>query len=126
MRTDEIKNEIDEIKKWEEKINRKDLKSKTNKCLYDFQYFETIRSFGDGIYTGKTNLDAAEMDQTNLLENMVKVSNKSKPKTKEGKDKKQNTFDDINSLNDGRELTFGALRSGIFPIKATKGKGLKY
>ena len=30
MRTDEIKNEIDEIKKWEEKINRKDLKCKTN------------------------------------------------------------------------------------------------
>ena len=29
MRTDEIKNEIDEIRKWEEKINRKDLKYKT-------------------------------------------------------------------------------------------------
>ena len=26
MRTNEIKNEIDEIKKWEEKIKRKDLK----------------------------------------------------------------------------------------------------
>ena len=32
------------------------------------------------------------MDQTNLLENMVKFSNKSRPKMKEGKDKKQSTF----------------------------------
>ena len=29
MRTNEIKNEMDEIKKWEEKINRKDLKYET-------------------------------------------------------------------------------------------------
>ena len=47
MRTDEIKNEIDEIKKWEEKIERKDLKYKTNIYIHDFQQFETIRSFGD-------------------------------------------------------------------------------
>ena len=35
MRTNEIKNEINEIEKPEEKINQK----------YDFQQFETIRSF---------------------------------------------------------------------------------
>ena len=35
MTTDEIKNEIDEIKKLEEKIKRKDLKCDTGK--YDFQ-----------------------------------------------------------------------------------------
>ena len=29
MRTKEIKNEIDEIKKWEEKIKRKDIKYET-------------------------------------------------------------------------------------------------
>ena len=66
------------------------------------------------------------MDQKSMLEKMVEFSNKSKPKTKEGKDKKQNTFDGINSLNDGGELTLDALRSGIFLIKATEGKGLKY
>ena len=37
MRTDEIKNEIDEIRKWEENIEPKELKYKTNKYLYDFQ-----------------------------------------------------------------------------------------
>ena len=36
MRNIEVKNEIDEIKKWEEKIKQKDLKYKTNKYTYDF------------------------------------------------------------------------------------------
>ena len=74
MRTDEIKNEIDDIRKWEEKIEQNNLKYKTHKHLYDFQNFETIRSFGDSIYTGKTDIDEAEMDQTNLLDIMVKFS----------------------------------------------------
>ena len=37
---------------------------------HDFQQFERIRSFGDSIYTGKTNIDEREMDQTNLLEKL--------------------------------------------------------
>ena len=65
------------------------------------------------------------MDQTNLLENMVRFYNKSKPKTKEGKDKKQNTFVSVNALYEGRELTINAFRNGILPTKATKGKRLK-
>ena len=59
MKTDEIKNEIDEIRIWDGKIKPKDLKYKANKYLYDFQQFETIRSFGDSIYTGKINIDEA-------------------------------------------------------------------
>ena len=78
-----------------------------------------MRSFGDNIYNGKISIDEIEMDQTNLLENIIKLNNKSRPKTKEGKDKKRNTFDSINALYEGRELTLNAFRSGIFPIKAT-------
>ena len=37
MRTNEIKNEIDEIKKWEDKIKRKNLKYETSKYIDDFQ-----------------------------------------------------------------------------------------
>ena len=54
MRYNEIKNEIDELEKWENKIKQKDLKYATNKeYTYDFQKFETIRSFCYSIYTGK-------------------------------------------------------------------------
>ena len=70
-------------------------------------------------------IDEAEVNQTNLLENIVKLNNKSKQKRKEGKDKKRNTFDSVNALFEGRELTLNAFRIGVFPVKATKGEGLK-
>ena len=108
MRTNEIKNEIDEIRKWGKKIKRKDLKYQINKYLCDFQQFEKIRTSADSVYTGKINIDEAGMDPSNLLENMVKINNKSKPKTKEDKAKKQNIFDSVNALYEGRELTLNA------------------
>ena len=71
MRNDEIK---DETRKWENKIKQNDLEYGTNRYIiyiyiyiYDFQNFETIRSFGDSIYAGKVNLDEEEIDQTNLF-----------------------------------------------------------
>ena len=67
--------------------------------MYDFQQFERIRSFGDSIYTSKISMDEAELDQTNLLENMVKFNNKSKPRSKEDKDKKRNSFDSVKVEN---------------------------
>ena len=53
MRTNEIKNEINDIKKGKENIKWKDLKYETEKYKYDFQENDAIRSFGDNIYTGK-------------------------------------------------------------------------
>ena len=52
MRTNKNKNEIDEIKKWKDKIKQKYQKYEENKYIHDFQRFETIRYFGDSIYTG--------------------------------------------------------------------------
>ena len=123
MRANEIKNEIDDIKKWEENIERKDLKYETNKHMHNFQQFETIRSFGANIFTGKISMDAGKMDQTNLLESMIKFDNESRPRKKENKDKKRNTFDSVNALYEGRELTLNTLRSRIFAIEETQGKG---
>ena len=89
MRNNEIKNERHKIKKLEEIIRRKDLKYETKKHMYDFQQYETIRSFGDNIYTGKINIDEAEMDQSNLFKNIVEFNNKFRPRTTEGKDQKK-------------------------------------
>ena len=125
MRNTEIKNEIDEIKKREEKIKRKDLIYKTNKYEYDFQQYETIKSFDENIYTGKINIDEAEMDQSNLLENMVEFNEISRPKKKKIR-KKRNTFKIKNALYEGRELTLNASKSGIFLIKEHKEKVWKY
>ena len=61
------------------------------------------------------------MDQTNLLEKIIKFNNKHRPKTKEGKDKKQNAFDSISAFYEGRELTLNAFTSEIFPITEKQG-----
>ena len=73
------------LKKREDKIKQKDLK-----CKYDIQQYETIRSFGESIYPGKISIHKAGMNQTNLLENMKKCNDKSRPKIKEVKDKTTN------------------------------------
>ena len=93
MRTNNTKNEIDEIKKLKEKIKGKDLKYETKKHIYEFQQYETIRSFGESIYNckvNKFNMDEREMHQSNLLKNMVECNDKSKPGLKKVR-KKTNT-----------------------------------
>ena len=77
MRNNEFKNEIYKTKKWENKVKQKDLKFETNRYNYGFQQYETIRSFGDSMYTGTISVEEAEMDQTNVLEYMIKFDNKS-------------------------------------------------
>ena len=73
MRTNKIKNEIHEIKKWEKKIKWENLKLKAKKYTHEFQKCETIRSFGDNIHTDKINADEVEMDQINLLKRYIKI-----------------------------------------------------
>ena len=98
MRADAVKNEIYEIKKWGEKIERKDLEYEASKYKHDFQQYKTIRSLGQYIYAGKISIHEAEIDQTNLLENMVKFNNKPRPKTKEGEEEKRNLFGSVHAL----------------------------
>ena len=81
MRTNEIKNEISDIKKWESKIKRKDLKYETKTYIYNFQQYDTIRSFDDNIYNDKINIDEDEMDQTNLFKNWKEFNEKSRART---------------------------------------------
>ena len=56
--------------------------NETKKYIYDFQKYETIRSFGENIYPGKINVDEAEMDQSNLLKNLEEFSGKSRARTR--------------------------------------------
>ena len=96
------------------KNGRKKLKEKIIH-IYDFQQYKTIRSFGESFNTQKASIVEAREDQSNLLKNIEEFNNKSRPKNKEGKDKKRDTYE---SAYEGRELTLNA-------IKATKDKGFK-
>ena len=56
-------------------------------------------------------MNEAEMEKSNLLRNIVDFYN--------------NTYESAYTLYEGRELTLNAFKSGIFPIKATKGEWFK-
>ena len=64
MRDNEIKNEINDIKKGKSKFNQIHLKCETKIYFYNFQQYDTIIFFDDNIYTGKINIDETEIDQT--------------------------------------------------------------
>ena len=65
------------------------------------------------------------MDQTNLLKIWIEFSERYRPRTKKDTDKKRNTFESVNALQEDRKLILNAFRSGIFPMKEKQGKGLK-
>ena len=44
MRTNEIKNEIDETKNWENNVKQTDLWFETNKYIFELKQFETVSS----------------------------------------------------------------------------------
>ena len=117
MRTNEIKNEINDIKKCEIKIKGKDLKYETKNYIYDFQQYDTIRTFGDNIYTAKINIDGSEMDQTNLSKNWEEFSVKSRLRTIKDRNKKRNAFESANALDEVEELVLNAFRRWLFPMK---------
>ena len=54
------------LKNGKKKLKGKELICKAKKYEYGFQQCELIKSFGDSIYTGKINIDEAEMDQSKL------------------------------------------------------------
>ena len=84
-----------------------------------------IRSFGESIYTGKINIDEADIDHSNLFKKLVESNDKSRPRTAEGKGKKRGTSESAYALYEGRELILNAFRSGTFPVRETQGKRLE-
>ena len=82
-----MKLKIKNMKLKNRKKKLKELKYERKKYVYDFQIFETVRSFGDNIYNDKISIKEAEMVQTNLLENILDFSNKSRPRSKKDKER---------------------------------------
>ena len=76
-------------------------KMKQRKYIYDFQQYVTINSFGESIYTRRAKIVETKEDQINLLKNIVEFNNKYEPRTKEGKDKKGDTYVSGYALSEG-------------------------
>ena len=87
----------------------------SSKEAFDFRMFKTIRSFGDDIYSGKITKNQADQEQSDLVEYVLNLDQKARPKNK---DDKKNIYilNTAQNLYGGREL---------FPLKSTTGTGLK-
>ena len=85
----ENKKEINKIKTIEERFVRKDLIYETNKYVFNFQQFKTIKSFGESIFSCKITLDETDKKQGNLLNNIIYFNSRTKPRVKSDKEKKK-------------------------------------
>ena len=85
------------------------------KYIHDFQQYETIRYLSDINYTCKINIAEAEEDLSNELNDIVEFNKKSKPRPKEGKDKKRRTYESAYALNEDQEVILNASKIKTFP-----------
>ena len=66
-------------------VKREHLFYETNKFVYNFQQHETIRSFAKNIFVGKSTLDNADKDQSDLLNDFIDFNKRAKPRDIEKK-----------------------------------------
>ena len=66
-------------------LKREDLVYQRDKYVYNFQQFETIRSFAKTIFASKITLDNADKDQSDLLNDFVDFKKETKPRNTEKK-----------------------------------------
>ena len=88
----------------EEKSDTNYLKHETNKYMYDFLQFQRIASFGDSILNG------INYNKWSCLKTKKSINSKTRPWPKVDKEKKSNTFKNINVLYDNREFTLNAFK----------------
>ena len=72
----EIKNKVNEIKKYEKNINRKNMIYKSSKEPFDFNTFKTIINFGEDLSNSKITINEADQEQADLLNYVLNFNNK--------------------------------------------------
>ena len=120
----EIKSKVNEIKEYEENINRKNMIYHSSKESFDFNAFKT-RTFGEDIYNSKITINEADQEQADLVNYVSNFNNKARPRSNSDKKNFKNILKSVENLYYGRELVLNAFKSGLFKLKSTKGTGLK-
>ena len=78
--SDEAKKEIQKIVEIEKNIDREKLIYSASEYTYDFRNFKTIRTFGGNIYDGEITLEEADKNQSDLVNEIENLSDKTRPK----------------------------------------------
>ena len=63
-------------------VERESSYNRMNKCIFNFQNFWIISTFGGDIYNGKITIEADE-DQRNFSDEILNFKKKAKPKSPE-------------------------------------------
>ena len=123
----EVINEIKRIEEIEKNVDGDKMVYKSTSRIYDFRGFKIIRTYGNDIRNNVTSLDAANLEQANLLAHFHDFVKKTKPQDPEQKQLRSDVIDSVGALVKGRELMYNAFRSGIFHRleKSQEGEGLK-
>ena len=120
--SDEAKKEMEKIMKIEKNVDREKLIYRASEYTCSFQNFQTIKTFGRDIYSGKITLKEDDEDQASLLVEIMnfkkKKNHRMQKKTQERKDVLENLY---NFFESGGKV-LNAFDSKIFP-KKTKGSG---
>ena len=119
----EAEEEFNKIKEIEKKVDREKLVHKSNKNKYSFKIFQTIRTFGEDIYSGEITLEEADEYQSNLSNKVKKFIMKTKPRKDKKIQEKENVKENLENFYIGREMILNAFKSEIFLTKS-KGSGI--
>ena len=77
---------------------------KTDRYVYNFQKFETIRSFSKNIFAGKITLGNSNKDQSDLLNNFIDFNKRTKLRDIEKVKLKQDATESLNALYKSRKV----------------------
>ena len=66
------------------------------KETFEFRMFQTIRSFGNNIYSSKITINKADLEQSDLVEYILNFNNKTRPENND--DKKNKTKQNKNNI----------------------------
>ena len=109
----EIINEIKRLEEIEKKVDRNRMVYKGTNKTYGFRNYKTIRAFGNEIRNNIISLDAANIEQANLL-SYISDFMKTKPRDPEKRKLRSDVLNSVSSLVQGIEMVLTAFKSGIF------------
>ena len=106
--SEEAKKEMDKIVKIEKTVDREKLIYRVSEYTYRFQNFQTIKTFGRDIYSGKITLKETDEDQASLLVEIMNFKKKTKPQDPEKKQEKEDVLKNLYNFFEGREKVLNA------------------
>lgn len=88
---EKAKIQIEKIKEIRETVNGEDSFFENKKDIYNFQQIDITRSFFQSIFSGKSTLNTANPDQSNLVVQLIKFKKQAKSVLEQKKQKNTHT-----------------------------------